>query len=98
MSLSLLRTESRPVTGWARWQVLDDGHDQAVIGVVVEDHEWLGGDYGPARFSAAHNPGAKDWGAPGRSDGHRSPKAALRALEGHLAGINAIDAATQGSG
>ncbi len=82
-TLHLERTEARAVSGWARWHVLDAGGE--LVGIVVEDHEWIGHAYGPATYSVAHNPTGEAFGALWRSDGHPTPLEALAALAAHLA-------------
>jgi hypothetical protein len=81
-TLHLERTEARAVTGWARWHVLDAGGE--LVGIVVEDHEWIGHAYGPATYGVAHNPAGEAFGALWRSDGHPTPREALAALTAHL--------------
>ncbi len=79
--LVLNRIESQTVTGWARWHVTDAG---VLVGIVVEDHDWLGTTHGPASYTVAHNPTAAPWAALWRSEGHATPKAAMTALGKHL--------------
>lgn len=81
-TLHLERIEARAVTGWARWHVLDTGGE--LVGIVVEDHEWIGPVYGPATYGVAHNPTGEAFGALWRSDGHPTPREALAALAAHL--------------
>ena len=64
-TLQLERIEGVSVTGWGRWHVLDAGGE--LVGIVVEDHEWLGADYGPAAYDVAHNPTGGEWEALWRS-------------------------------
>lgn len=77
-----LRLERQPEgTGpehWGRWHVVDGAG--AVVGLVVEEREWLGYRYGPSRYSVADNPGAVAYGTCWRSEGHCTPGAALEAL------------------
>jgi hypothetical protein len=82
-TLHLERTEARAVSGWARWHVLDAGGE--LVGIVVEDHEWLGHTYGPATYGVAHNPTGEAFGALWRSEGHATPQEALAALAAHVA-------------
>ena len=82
-TLLLERTEARAVSGWARWHVLDAGGE--LVGIVVEDRDWIGHAYGPATYSVAHNPTGEGFGALWRSDGHPTPREALAALAAHLA-------------
>jgi hypothetical protein len=82
-TLHLERIEGQSVTGWARWHVLA-GSDE-LVGIVVEDHEWLGSSYGPATYDVAHNPTGGEWEALWRSEGHSTPQEALAALVAHLA-------------
>jgi hypothetical protein len=81
--LHLERIEAEAVTGWARWHVLDTGGE--LVGIVVEDHEWLGHTYGPATYGVAHNPTGEAFGALWRSEGHATPQEALAALAAHVA-------------
>ena len=81
-ALHLERTEARAVSGWARWHVLDAGGE--LVGIVVEDHEWIGHAHGPATYGVAHNPTGEAFGALWRSDGHPTPREALAALAAHL--------------
>lgn len=81
-TLHLGRIEAQAVTGWARWHVLDTGGE--LVGIVVEDHEWIGHAYGPATYGVAHNPTGEAFGALWRSDGHPTPREALAALAAHL--------------
>jgi hypothetical protein len=82
-TLHLQRTEARAVSGWARWHVFDAGGE--LVGIVVEDHDWIGHAYGPATYSVAHNPTGEAFAAQWRSDGHPTPREALAALAAHLA-------------
>jgi len=81
-SLLLERTESQDVTLWARWLVVNESG--VLVGIVVEEREWLGHTYGPTTFAVAHNPTGKPWAALWRSCGHPSPMVALAALVDHL--------------
>jgi hypothetical protein len=82
--LLLERTDSRDVTLWARWRVVDKSG--ALVGTVVEEREWLGHAYGPPTFTVAHKPTGGQWAAGWTSSGHPSPMAALAALVDHLEG------------
>lgn len=67
---------------WARFEVLDDSG--ARVGLVSEEHDWVGRGWGPATWTAAHNPAGDPRGALWRSEGNASPADALAALVTHL--------------
>jgi Domain of unknown function (DUF4158) len=71
-------TGTGPEHRWARWDVLDDAG--AVVGLVVEEREWLGYRYGPSTYTVAENAGDVPCGARWRSEGHSTRTAALEAL------------------
>jgi hypothetical protein len=75
------------ISGWARWRVLDAAGE--LVGLVVEDREWLGHTWGEPRYDAVHNPTDEEFGALWVSRGHPTPKAALDALVTHLHAANA---------
>jgi hypothetical protein len=81
--LHLERIEAQAVTGWARWHVLDGAGE--LVGIVVEEHEWIGHTYGPATYDVAHNSTGEAFGALWRSEGHATPQEALAVLAAHLA-------------
>jgi hypothetical protein len=80
--LLLERTESQGVMRWARWRLVDEAG--GLVGVVVEERDWLGHAYGPPYFTVAHNPTGGQWAALWASSGHPSPMVALAALVDHL--------------
>jgi hypothetical protein len=56
-----------PEHPWGRWHIADDAG--AVVGLVVEEREWLGYRYGPSRYTVADNRGPVPYGARWRSEG-----------------------------
>jgi hypothetical protein len=58
--------------------VIDEGG--AVLGLVVEEGEFDGMNYGPSTYAVADNPGLVAYASRWRSEGHRTPAAALEAL------------------
>lgn len=72
------------ISGWAKWRVVDEAG--GLVGFVVEEREWLGHTYGPATFTAVHNPTGEDFGALWRAEGLASPAEALGALVSYLEG------------
>jgi hypothetical protein len=80
--LLLERTGSQDVALRARWRVVDEAG--LLVGVVVEERQWLGHAYSPPMFTAAHDPTGGQWAAAWASSGHPSPMVALAALVDHL--------------
>ncbi len=73
-----------PEHRWGRWRVLDSD-DDALVGFVAEEREWLGDTYGPSRYYVAHNPSGEAYGSLWRAEDLPSPTDALGALADHLA-------------
>ena len=72
---------------WAKWLVVDVDTG-ATVGLVVEDREWLGSNYGPSTYDAGHNPTGEAFEALWVSKEHPTPAAALEALADHLARLH----------
>lgn len=81
----IVQADDRPEWDrWARFEARDGAGGR--VGFVVEEREWLGHTYGPATFTAVHNPTGEAWGARWRSEGHATAAEALAALAEHLDG------------
>jgi hypothetical protein len=72
----------RHVDKRAMWRVLAPSGEP--VGIVTEEREWLGDDYGPPTYATAHNPTGEPFEALWRAEGFSTPKAALEALASHL--------------
>lgn len=81
----LVRDEDLPYASasdrWARFEVLDDG---VRVGLVSEEHAWVNHGWGPASWTAVHDPTEDGRGVLWRGEGYASAAAALAALAAHL--------------
>jgi hypothetical protein len=70
------------LTAWPRWHAYKE--NDAVVGAIAEEREWLGHTYGPTTYTAVHNPGLRPGKARWRAEGFARVRDAIEAVAVHL--------------
>jgi hypothetical protein len=60
------RVVQQSPVAWPRWHVHDE--NDAIVGAIAEEREWLGHAYGPTIYAAVYNPGLRPWKARWRAE------------------------------